>query len=240
MKNLLIYVNPRQDFDEETKILAKIQIDNSLNLGWKKEDIILVTNFPYEYRGIKAFLVPGDTFCVYGATASKANVIVWLFENGIIKKELYWNHDFDAYQLVALAESELDLEDADMALADYGRMPRWHTSSVFFKQTAVDIFKLIKETVYEFKLHNEEDALFMLTENNTQEIGKRIKKINITYNFWGGNIKSTYPMADKPLKCVHFHPDSYGLDEFMYGKNKINKILIDDRLIKLFNKHGLK
>ena len=37
MKNLLIYVNPRKDFGEEEKIAIKIQIDNSLDLGWKKE-----------------------------------------------------------------------------------------------------------------------------------------------------------------------------------------------------------
>lgn len=42
MKNLLIYINLCKDFDEETKILAKIQIDNSLDLEWEKEDIILM------------------------------------------------------------------------------------------------------------------------------------------------------------------------------------------------------
>lgn len=54
MKNLLIYIHPDrkfvgESFSSETDVLPKIQIENSLKLGWKKEDILLVTNFPYEY-----------------------------------------------------------------------------------------------------------------------------------------------------------------------------------------------
>ena len=62
MKNLLVYVSPNKQFDDEHKILAKIQIDNSLDLGWKKEDIILATNFDYEYRGIKSVIVDDNIF----------------------------------------------------------------------------------------------------------------------------------------------------------------------------------
>lgn len=47
MKNLLIYVNPRKDWDDETRKLIKLQVDNSLDLGWSSRDIILATNFPY-------------------------------------------------------------------------------------------------------------------------------------------------------------------------------------------------
>ena len=50
MKQLLIYIGPTDKFDDEHEVLTKIQIDNSLDLGWKKEDILLVTNFPYEYN----------------------------------------------------------------------------------------------------------------------------------------------------------------------------------------------
>jgi hypothetical protein len=54
MKNLLIHINPvSKIFSPEHEDLTRIQIDNSLELRWKKEEILLVTNFPYEYRGIK-------------------------------------------------------------------------------------------------------------------------------------------------------------------------------------------
>lgn len=243
MKNLLIYINPSRDFDEETKILAKIQIDNILDLGWRREDIILVTNFPYEYSGVKAIVAPDNLYASFNYTQAKINGIIFLFEQGLIGNELYFCHDFDHYQLHPITESEIELAlgTADMGVTDYGRMPRWHLSCIFFKKSAGDIFQLLKDHVYKFKVHNEEDTLFMLTENDTNGIKKRIKKLNITYNFWGGNIRSTYKMADKPIKGVHFHPEHRDrLDFFMYGKNKINKILLDERLIKLFNKYGIK
>ena len=242
MKNILVYINPRKDFDEETKILAKIQVDNMLHFGWKKEDIILVTNFPYEYNGVKAIVAGDNLYYPIDYTLAKINGIVFLFEQGLINDEIYFCHDFDHYQLHSIIESEIKrkLGKADIGATDYGRMPRWHLSCIFFKRSARDIFELLRNTVIKLQAHNEEDVLFMLTENDTNGIKKRIKKLNITYNFWRGNIRSTYEMAEKPIKCVHFHPDSFGLDFFMYGKNKVNKVLIDNRLIKLFNKYGIK
>jgi hypothetical protein len=86
MKNLLIYINPAKSFineawKDENDILAKIQIDNSLEMGCKKEDIILVTNFEYEYRGVKSIVVSDDLYCNHSAgTPSKINVIVDLFD----------------------------------------------------------------------------------------------------------------------------------------------------------------
>ena len=39
--------------DEELFNSFKAQIDNSIERGWKKEDIIIGTNFDFEYKGIK-------------------------------------------------------------------------------------------------------------------------------------------------------------------------------------------
>lgn len=271
MKNLLIYINPREDFGEEEKITIKIQIDNSLDLGWKREDIMLVTNFPYEYSGIKAIEVGGENFASFFPQASKINTIVDLFEKGLIEKDqLYWFHDLDVFQNEVITQSELELENVDMGLCDKGRMPRWATGSVFFKNSAKDIFGFIKEISDKYKI-NEEPAFNALTSNNllwttgtrpeetmgnrivpanipgTENISQRVKKINITYNFAGWNIRSCYKMAVKPFKVVHFHPfdpvpypgGAKALDFFMYGKNKINKILMSERLIKIFNQHGI-
>lgn len=241
MKNLLIYINPRKDFDEETKTLVKVQIDSSLSLGWKRQDLMLLTNFPYEYGGIDAMVVPDDLFCDFSLTQAKINGIVFLFEHDLIRDEIYYCHDFDHYQLVFIPESEIQekLGSADMGLTDYGRIPRWHTAGIFFKKGAEDIFKLLQETVYKDKIHNEEDALFMLTENNTNGIADRVQKLNCTYNYQQFNIRSTYPMADKPIRAVHFHPDWETIDIFFYGKNKINTPLAGERLIKIFREHGI-
>src|SRR3989344_2935283 len=115
MKNLLIYINPRHDFGVEEKVTVKIQIDNSLDLGWKRQDILLVTNFPYEYNAVKATIVGDENYCDSIPTTSKINTIVDLFKiqalidifkintivdlfkKGLMAGELYWYHDLDVF-----------------------------------------------------------------------------------------------------------------------------------------------
>ena len=97
MKNLLIYINPSKDFEGEEKTTVKIQIDNSLDLGWKKEDIMLVTNFPYEYNDVRSLVIGDDAYCHYFPRCSKWPAIIKLFENKLIKKTSYigttiWTH----------------------------------------------------------------------------------------------------------------------------------------------------
>lgn len=272
MKNLLVYINPRKNFDEESRILAKIQIDNSLDLGWKIEDILFAANFPYEYKGIKSLIIPSESYCDYCPTATKMTAIVKLFENNLIEKgQLYWSHDLDVYQNEVITESELELEAADIGLTDKGRMPRWNGGSIFFKESSKDIFGWANEITYKYK-KDEERALMALAMNNilwvtetepestignrivptdipgAENINERIKKINISYNFRGWNIRPCYEMAVKPIRVVHFHPfdpapypgANNALEFFMYGKNKINTVLMPERLIKIFNEHGIK
>lgn len=245
MKNLLVYIHPNKYFDVETDTLARIQIDNSLELGWKKQDIMMVTNFHYEYRGVKSLIVNSD-FCGHCAQASKINAIVDLFNQDIIEDEIYWFHDFDAYQDYPITVGELNMKTEDMALADYGRIPRWNTGSVFFRKESKDIFDGIKILTYLTK-DNEELALGMLTDHPV--VNKRVKRLNITYNFQRFNAKSNYKRADKPLKVLHFHPGSLkelhgysGLtrmfDFYAYGRNKLNMPLMSERLIKVFNRQG--
>jgi hypothetical protein len=253
VKNLLIYVNPRKDFDDESSVLIKLQIDNSLDLGWKQEDILLVTNFPYEYKGIKSVVVSDDCYCDYSPQASKINVITSLLNSNLIDNDLHWFHDIDAYQLHHLTESELEIDTADMALTDYGRMKRWSTGSIFFKNSSKDIFGLIQQIMYKHKF-DEERALYILTGNDTltvtgkfikghtgtENINNRVKKINISYNFQMMNVRSCIKIAIKPIRVIHFHPwRESTLDFFMYGNNKIGYKFMDDRIIRMFRLHGI-
>lgn len=271
MKNLLIYINPRKDFDEEGKVAIKIQIDNSLDLGWKKEDILLVTNFQYEYKGVKSLVIPNDNYCTFSPTASKINAIVYMFENKLIKKgEIYWFHDLDAYQLQKIAKSELEFDNiTDILLSDFGRLPRWTTESFFFKNSSEDIFNWVKDTMYKYSVM-EEEAISILTGHDTpidhdnkiwikgytshempeiENLHKRIKKLNISYNFHSFNVRSNYAAAIKPIKVAHFHfmkpinpenPRPNQIDFFLRGINKIEVQIVPDRLIKIFNQYGVK
>ena len=263
MKNLLIYINPRKDFDEEGKIAIKIQIDNSLDLGWKKEDIILATNFPYVYNGIKSIILNDDVYVDWFPQSTKMSAIVNLFERGLIDEDaLYWVHDIDAYQMEVITQSELDLGKADMALTDRGLKIKWYMCTYFFKGSAQDILRRLKEIMYKYQV-DEESALMALTTNNPlwitgaettaeersipldipgiENLHKRVKKLNISYNFWPDDLNQTYEIVVKPIKVLHFHFSfDILLDSAMYGKNFLKKPLMPERLIKIFHKHGVR
>lgn len=86
MKNLLVYINPKKRFSGEPLVLVKIQIDNSLDLGWKREDIILATNFSFEYNGIKSIVVSDNNFLPFCVTACKNTAILELFNRNFFNK----------------------------------------------------------------------------------------------------------------------------------------------------------
>lgn len=199
MKNLMIYINPQNKFDDEHARYAEIQIDNGLNY-WKPEDILLVTNFPYEYHNIKSLVVPDNLFCVHDAKASKVNVIVHLLEKGILN-ETAWFHDLEAFQV---SPFKLNLEK-DIGLTDYGWKPKWNTGSFFFKPNALDVFCWLKEGVYKHKA-NEEPVLWILFKKNFNNISSRYQKLNITFNVGKRNLEYNLSIAEKPIKVFHFHP----------------------------------
>lgn len=247
MKNLLIYVNP-DGFDEEHSKLVKIQIENSLSLGWNPEDIILVTNFPYEYLGVKAFVISEEHYCKLFRQATKVDVMAHLFNIDFFGDEIYWLHDMDAYQQEWITEEELGL-DVDLGLTDYGRNTRWNGGSIFFKKSCGDFYRKLKDTMYAENENNkgiwknEEDVMMKLTDNNIDNINSRIKRLNISYNFGIKQMKLCYEKALKPIKVLHFHPErryrGWGKAmEIVAGKNELGFPIMNQRLIDIFKKHG--
>lgn len=270
MKNLLIYINPKKDFDEEGKTAVKIQIDNSLDLGWKPEDILLVTNFDYEYNNVKSYVVGDKNYCEFCPAASKINAIIDLFDRKLIEKDkIYWFHDIDAFQLCKIEESELKLNKEDILMPDFGRILRWSTGSFFFKTGSENIFNWVKEIMYKYKI-DEESAFCILTGieylvhhyskkkikahtfsgfPEIKNINQRIKKANITYNFHSFNVRSNYKAAIKPIRVAHFHflkpinpknPRPDQIDFFLHGKNKLEVQIVPERLVKIFNQYGVR
>lgn len=253
MKNLLVFIsptksfdNPRHDIINDAGVSAKIQIENSLELGWTKDDIMLITNFKYEYAGIEATILDDVDFFDRKPQASKINAIIKLFENETIKDgEIYWFHDLDAFQLCTIAELEIDLGSFDMALSDYGVNPRWSTGVIYFKKSAKDIFEKIRDVTYEQNI-DEERALTHLTRNYPK-INTRVKKISKSYNFTPRCLKSMYATILKPLRVIHFHPlgeawrtGPSSAFNFCKGENPQHIQLMTTRLLKIFNFHRIK
>lgn len=249
MKNLLIYTGPSKKFTHEDEMLARIQIDNSLDLGWKKDEILLVTNFPYSYNGVGSHQI-GDIYYDFDLAASKLPVMIHLIKNSIIDNQsLYWCHDFDAFELNKINEVELGLKHHNLGLVPYYYKPEWSFSSVFLKNMASPIFELIDSTTkkYPRPSRNNEKALAWLIKHDMVK-KESFVTLNVTYNIAKRCLKTVYEVAEKPIKVLHFRPSDpkdkmmpdTALNMFMYGKNRLKIPLMNARLIKVFNYHGIK
>jgi hypothetical protein len=188
--------------------------------------------------GVKSIIVGDDNYCPYHWPATKVYVIVALFRLGLIQKDLYWYHDFDCFQLNPFADIDRDMAGADMGLTNYGRMPGLCSASMFFRDTANDIFERYKAWIDERKI-NEEKGIANLINANV-DLQPRIRKLNTTYAFQKWNMHHSYHRSDKPIKAVHFHltPDKY--DFFINGNNRTKLFVIPDGMTEVFHKHGFK
>lgn len=230
MKNLLIYINPiDKKFSREHEELTKIQIDNSLELGWKPSDLILVTNFPYEYRDIKSITVGNHS--VFDADRStKVPALNELFQRNLIEDDLYWFHDHDAFELEKI---NLSLgKDAGFTTNGAAKPNVWNAGSWFFKKSAQDIFSWIWDSMNERKT-NEQDALTHLWETNFNNINNRYEKISNAYNIGIYKIAETLEEAESKNPIVaHFHPHKkHHLELF--------RNYLPDRLLIIFKKYGI-
>ncbi|OGH16344.1 MAG: hypothetical protein A3C30_03125 [Candidatus Levybacteria bacterium RIFCSPHIGHO2_02_FULL_40_18] len=228
MKNLLIYFNPKKEFTPEYEDLTKIQIDNSLSLGWDSKDMILVTNFEYNYRGIKALVIGEGDYEVFDRNkSSKIPIINRMFADRLIEDELYWFHDLDAFQLVPF---DMNL-DKDAGFTNHGWSKRWNAGSFFFKKEARDIFQRIWEIMGQLN-SNEQNALTYMWKNNIDNINNRYQLINITFNIGIYYIPTNLKRAQLPVKVAHFHPHK----KRHFG---LFKEVLPERLVKILNSYGL-
>jgi len=103
----------------------KAQIDNSLQFGWKKDDLLVVTNFPFVYKNIGSIQLKLNKNCL---TGSKLFAINELFKFDIINEEV-WCHDLDAWQV-----SEFNFPKfKDIGIAFYST-DKINVGSVFYKK----------------------------------------------------------------------------------------------------------
>lgn len=246
MKNLLVYISPKKQLNPEHERMLKVQIENSLDY-WRLEDIVLFTNFPCEYKGVKAIVEPRmwDYISKTNPKAHrcvKVNAIVHLLKNKILT-ETTWNHDFDAFQLAPL---DVDLKK-EMGVVPYGVYPpsilheingkkdfkyRINFGNVFFKPSSLDVFKRLLEKIDREQIYDEDGMTLLLEEN--PELLKRVEIMNQTYNLGIRCLMDNLLLAEKPYKIVHFPPhQERWRSKFRYLlSDKLNH-LIDEKFTNL-------
>jgi hypothetical protein len=196
------------------KKYLQLQIENSLSLGWKKDDIIIISNFQWEYQEIIARVYELNKTC---PTGSK------LF--GILKilpvNDIIWLHDLDAWQNVPFEVPEFK----DLALCKYPTN-RHAGGSIFVKDSAKD---LIEDIINHIEINNyprEERAIFEIL--SLVEKRERITILNDTFNLGVNLFPKRFANASQPIKVIHFHPDKKSHWD-------VQKPALSERLTKLLN-----
>lgn len=238
MKNVIIF----QDFikektyghswkEEELFAYFRAQIDNSLRLGWKPEDIVICTNLDFEYKNVT--IIRLEDICQYNKYFNKQYGIAELLTKELIT-EPFWFHDFDDWQLVPLSFPEFK---HSIGMCKYINFTQWNTGSIFIKPNSapiwtyiVDFMKLNKDN--KALLQTGDENVFNFIYNNSTH-WMEVTELSPAYNVGVTGFESRLAAAGKQVYVAAFKPGSQGYELFK------SKGLIPTDLNEIFKSHGL-
>jgi hypothetical protein len=231
MKNVMVVnLNKKSKINKEYLLTnIKAQIENCLEVDWKPEDICIVSNFDFEYKGVKAMKASLNKHCL---TGSKMFGLQWLMEQDV--SDVYWAHDLDCWQQVPFECPDFK----DVGIAEYST-PRYNGGSVFWRNTAKDIVATVVDAIVKEKSEKEEPILNRILKSDKYK--KRVVVLNSTYNLGCSGFVKRYTRAIKPIHVSHFHPtnriawETHALDRNSLGCKSISDRL--EKLIRTFYPH---
>ena len=236
MKNVIIYNQIKTTYhggkrytDEKLVRYLNCQVDWSLNLGWKKEDIIIGTNFDFEYKGIKNHNL--KNICKYSGFNNFWYGTLELMDRGILDDD-FWLHDHDSWQ-----NTKFDFPnfDGEIAGCEYIGTPQWNCGSIYFKKTSKPILEYIVSLMKnnpEVPVSSDEEWIAFCRFDGHSEITNYLSSINTTYNCGVTHHDLRYNQATKPVRVFSFKPDKKS--DFDVVKDKV-----DNKLLNIFKKHKL-
>jgi hypothetical protein len=230
MKNVIVAkFQPGQQNCSFTRLetYMKAQIENSLEVGWSRKDIIVLTNFDFEFMGIKARRISLIHSSLY---SSKIFAVYDLFKNGYVNEEL-WVHDLDAWQ-----NSWFDCPNfKDVGICKYVRST-FNSGSVFYKPEAKDIVAVISFLLSNKKAIKEEPTFERVLSSRIYK--HRVTVLNSTYNLGCCNFTQRYIKSDQPIRVCHFHPEApKGVQMHLLGRNILKTKTVNERLERLIRRY---
>jgi hypothetical protein len=161
MQNVFVWIKPpdkggykwryTQDHERIHNYL-KLQIHNSLDMGWDKEDIVPITNFPFEHMGVKSHELSMN-ICSWSSFANRMIAVNEMIKKGVINDN-FWVHDLDAYQLVPFDFPE---ECRGVSFTRHAlRRIKPQGASVFYRKDCYDLVDAMEKTIKIFKVSKEE------------------------------------------------------------------------------------
>lgn len=213
---------------ESTETLLKAQIDNMIQLGWRQNDIVLLSNFDFEFMNVKATKIKLNDFCLSG---SKMWATKWFLENNKID-EVINSSDLDCWQNWPFPCPEFN---TDVACATYSN-PKFNGGNIFWKPGAIDILNEIIKRLEETKEAKEEPVLNKVFKS--KEFRDRVTVLDHTYNCGCSGFIPRYTRSIKPVFCCHFHPsNSIAWEIHALDREDIGEIAVTIRLERLLRKY---
>jgi hypothetical protein len=183
-------------------MLLRCQIENSLHYGWAPEDIIIGTNFEFEYKGIRNYTL--KDICTFNIFNNKWYGMYELMLSGILDDD-FWFHDQDNWQVNPM---EFPTFGGHVAAATYVKTPEWNTSAVYVKRNSVDCIGYIVESMKMNPIQYQSDENWIAYLRQNSEIGNLLSVLNtehcVGYTYYQDRIKA----ASGNIKCLGFVPNT--------------------------------
>ena len=211
MKNVMLYFKmPDTPYDAHTSIMDYLyaQIDNSLHFNWDPSDLIVISNFDFEYKGVTNTIL--KTPCNYNVWANKFYAIKQLFDDSVIDD--FWLHDYDVWQI---DHFDFPKFPGMMAGCPYDSdHPNWNGGSFFFSK---DSYPLI-EYICNFYEMNEDviskyddgrgpkwysDELIIDYLRKQTDVHHLFSSLTPQFNLGMTFFNTRYEFAIKPIKAIH-------------------------------------
>ena len=228
MKNFMVANLTRGRYKPKAiHLLLKAQIENSLALGWSSENVILITNFEFEFMGVKASKVELNDSCF---TGSKMFGMKYLYDNDMVR-DVVWAHDLDAWQNVPFYCPDFK----DVGLACYSTS-KYNGGSMFWKNSGKDIALRIVSEIESNSENKEEPTLNRIVKS--KEFKNRITTLNNTFNVGCSGYVKRWNRSTKPIRVCHFHPyNRIAWETHALDRNGLDTKGISNRLENLLRKY---
>jgi hypothetical protein len=184
MQNVFVWILPpkkggykwRYTKDHERVFnYLRLQIHNSLDLGWDPEDIVPITNFPFEHMGVKAHELEMDV-CNWSSFANRMIAVNEMIQKGVINDN-FWVHDLDAYQL-----EPFDFPESCRGVSFTRHAPRRtkpQGASVFYRKNSFDVVEAMAKTIRIFKVSKEESFFpYLLRKGGVKAANRKRVRAN--------------------------------------------------------------
>ena len=232
MKRLLaanLQKNSKSRYDlERFNTMLQAQIHNMLDLGWDRKNIILLSNFNFEFMGIKATKIKFNEFCFSG---SKMWATKWLFDNDKVD-DVIWSLDTDCWQNCWFDCPEFK---GDVGASCYSN-PKFNGGSIFWKPTAKDIVDEVIKQLTKTQAQKEEPLLNITFKS--EKYSDRVTPLNSTYNVGCSGFFERFNRSIKPIHVCHFHPNnSIAWEIHNLDRDGLGEIAITVRLERLLRKY---